>query len=90
MAKKPLSITETTTHFDGIPLESFKTHDAINIKGKVSAYWHVNKSQVNGLKLTALPDAAMVKLEGDGIRPLLIPFANIPFMTPLDQVDEAI
>jgi hypothetical protein len=85
MAKK----TDSTQ--DEIALESFKTHDAINIKGKVSAYWHIKKSDVRGLKLTALPSQTMVKLEGDGIRPLLIPFANIPFMTPLETpVDEAI
>lgn len=75
-------------NYQAIKLEGLKVHDAFAIKGKVSGYWNVKKSNITDLKLTWYPQLSVVELTAPGVKTLLVNMANIPFMTPgLEDAD---
>jgi hypothetical protein len=61
-----------------IPLENIKTHDAFSIKGRISGYWHVEKSPVVGLEINLMPQLVSIEVRAPGIKPIYVPMANIP------------
>ena len=68
---------------DKISLESFKAFDPFNIKGKVSSYWHHEKSNIRGLELNYYPSKHVIELKAPEVAAIWVPTSNVPFMTPL-------
>jgi hypothetical protein len=82
MKKSAVDTSEPGTSYQ---LKNIKVHDAFNIKGKVSAYWDVEKAGIADLSLTYIPKDGVVVFAAPGIKTIWIPLANIPFMTPLED-----
>jgi len=68
-----------------IPLESLQVAQAFRFAGKVTNYYHHIKSEVRGLKMSFVPAKHCIVMTAPGFKPILVPTANIPFMTPLES-----
>lgn len=65
-----------------IPLHGTKTSEAINLKGKMSAFWNIES--IPGISIKFYPRLSVVAISAPGMRTKLVPLANTPYMEPLD------
>jgi hypothetical protein len=83
MSKASTATKADVKTFNFVPIKAVKIYDPINIAGKVSQYWNIEKSSVPNLKVLADFDLKLVKIWVEGREPLLIPFTNTAFIVPL-------
>lgn len=89
MAKQILTIDELKESSRFMLVKAVKSAEPINLRGKVSTYWHVTGSQVAGLKLYVFMDEQLILIESDVSDPIVFPFANNPYFTPFTKKEIA-